>query len=448
MLLELPLAVRVLLLLIVMLLTVWVAARGLQNGILLLLVTTLWLTRDFLTLFPGYLGLPGFSLDRVVWPLILLAFVWQWKHGHIHRYPPNGIEYSMLLLLVVVVSNMFAHGTHIGNEWGAEGNLHFSTVLSGFFLPSVSFFIMRRVILRKAQAHTFVTGIGIITLYLGITGCAEVFHLNWLVFPPYILDPTVGIHFGHVRGPFVSATMNGVAIALGLPILLWLTLGTHNSFRWVGLLGIITVCVSLPYVIQRAVWLGAAMACAIAIVAWPGQRLISVVALVLLISVSILIVPQSLLAMIQGKLDDQGTIEYRARIANESVAIIRENLVTGIGLYRFNPVLHKRLGTAYNSHNTPLALLAELGLLGFLPYMTIFILCFWYSVKAYWHQPESRALIAGLWGITSAYAIGLGAVEMIGALYVNTLFFALWGMVLGMTQQRWPKSGHRVAANP
>jgi hypothetical protein len=70
--LEFPLTVRWLLLLVVMLLTIRVAARGLQNGILLLLFTTLWLARDYTMLFPGYLGLPNFTLDRVVWPLVLL----------------------------------------------------------------------------------------------------------------------------------------------------------------------------------------------------------------------------------------------------------------------------------------------------------------------------------------------------------------------------------------
>jgi O-antigen ligase len=344
----------------------------------------------------------------------------------------------MLALLLVVAVNMFAHGTYINNNLGDE-RLHFATVLSGFFLPFMSFFIMRRVILRKAQAHSFVTGIGVTTIYLGITGCGEAFHLNWLVFPSYILDPRVGIHFGFVRGPLVSATLNGVAMVLGLPILLWLTLGVHNRLRCVYLLGIITVYISLPYVFQRAVWLGAAMASAITMAAWPGQRRISIAALVLLIGISIVIVPPTLVAKIEKRLDEQHTVNYRIRLADESMAIIREHLVTGVGLYRFNPVLNKRLGREYNSHNTPLALLAELGLLGFLPYMTVFIICILYSVKAYWHQPESRALVAGLWGITSAYAIGLGAVELIGTLYVNMLFFALWGMVLGITQQRWPR---------
>src|SRR5262249_490040 len=124
------------------------------------------------------------------------------------------------------------------------------------------------------------------------------------------------------------------------------------------------------------------------------------------------------------------------------------HLVTGVGLYRFNPVIHKRLGKDFNSHNTPLTLLAELGLLGFLPYMTIFILCILYSVKAYLYQPESRALIAGLWGMASDYWIGLGAVERIGVLYVNTLFFALWGMVLGITQQRWTRSSLQGGRKP
>jgi hypothetical protein len=443
---ELPLAVRWLLLLVVMLLTVRVAARGLQNGILLLLVTTLWPVENYTALFPSSLGLPNLTLDRIVWPLILLAFIRQWKHGHVYRYPLNSIEYSMLLLLLVVIGNMFTLGTYISNQWGGE-RLHFDIVFSGYFLPSMSFYIMRRVILRKAQAHTFVTGIGIITIYLGITGCGEAFHLNWLVFPSYILNPHVGIHFGYVRGPFVSATINGVAMVLGLPILLWLTLGAHNSLRYIFLLGIIAVGVSLPYILQRAVWSGAAMALAITTAAWPGQRLISVAALVLLISVSILIIPPTILAKVQVKFEDRGNIEYRTRVADKSTEIIHENLVTGIGLKRFNKAIHKLLGQGYNSHSTPLTLLAELGLLGFLPYMAIFILCILHSVKAYWHQPESRALIAGLWGVTSVYAIALGAVEMIGALYANTLFFALWGMVLGITQQRWPKSGRKVSAN-
>ena len=35
-----------------------------------------------------------------------------------------------------------------------------------------------------------------------------------LVFPRYIVDPSVGLHFGRARGPFVEAAANGLAMCI------------------------------------------------------------------------------------------------------------------------------------------------------------------------------------------------------------------------------------------
>ena len=48
--------------------------------------------------------------------------------------------------------------------------------------------------------------------YLGLTALFESVGLRALVFPGYISDPAVGIHFGRARGPFVEAVANGMGL--------------------------------------------------------------------------------------------------------------------------------------------------------------------------------------------------------------------------------------------
>ncbi len=49
---------------------------------------------------------------------------------------------------------------------------------------------------------TTLVGVG---LYLGATAFFETIGPSALVFPRYIMDPSVGIHWGRARGPFVEA---------------------------------------------------------------------------------------------------------------------------------------------------------------------------------------------------------------------------------------------------
>jgi len=381
------------------------------------------------------LGLPHLTLDRVVWPLVLVIFVVQWIRGEINRYSPDWIEYSMFTFLVVILLNMYMHGTFISHQFGGD-KLNLFSVLTGFFLPFMSYFIMRRGVLNNAQAKSFLTGVGLITLYLGITGLGEAWRQSWLVFPKYILDPKWGIHFGYVRGPLLSASANGLAIVMGLPILVWLFFGTRGARRWLWLLGIASVGLSLPFVFQRAVWLAASAALGIVALAWPRRRLILTGGLVLIAAVGGLMLPNTLEERIAGKLAAEGNIQYRWRLIDTTLTLIGDHLYTGVGYYQVDKFVRRSLGTGYSSHNMPLTLFAELGLLGFLPYLLIFSLLLFQSAKAYRQQSWFREIIGGMWGITAAYIIVSVTADMRTAIYMNVLLFALWGMVLGMTQRQ------------
>jgi hypothetical protein len=432
---ELSLGVRLALLAALALFTIWYTMSGLQNGIRLFLVTALWPMIQG-TLFRAGGGLPNVTLERVVWPLVLLIFLLQWRRGEIDRQLPDSIEWCMFTLLMVTLVNMYLHTTSVTSQRGTE-RVQFFTVLSAAVLPFMCYFIMRRVVFTEAHVESFLTGVSLITIYLGLTSLGEAWHQSWLVYPKYILDPKQGIHFGYARGPLLNASFNGLSMAMGLPILLWLFLRRRDASRWLWLLGIAAVVLSLPHVFQRAAWLGAAAALGTTALGWPKRRSILIIAGLLIAAVGGLLVPETLEKRLHTKWENPGNIVWRLKLIKSTQAIIKDHLVAGVGFDRFDDVI-RRYGVPKweTSHNTPLTLFAELGLFGFLPYVLIFSLLLFKSAKAYWEQPWSRGLIAGFWGITAAYMIMAISVEMRFVLYPNVLFFSLWGLLMGMIQRQ------------
>jgi hypothetical protein len=432
---ELNLAVRLVLLAALALFTIWYTARGLQNGIWLFLATSIWPMLQG-SLFRAGGGLPNVTLDRVVWPLVLLVFIFRWKRGEIDRSPPDSIEYCMFALLLVTLLSCYIQKTYVSNGSASKG-LDIFTLLSGFGLPFMCYFIMRRGAFSETQVVSFLIGVALITVYLGLTSLGEAWHQSWLVFPKYILNPKLGIHSGYARGPFLNASFNGLSMVMGLPILLWLCFRRRDASLWLWLSGLAAVGLSLPYVFQRAAWLGAAAALGVMALTWPKRRPVLVGAVLLITMVGILMVPKTLEEKLHSKWANPANIQGRFRLIETTHKIIQNHLATGIGFGRFQQeARHYGMPEFESSHNTPLTLFAELGLFGFVPYVLVFSLFLGKSIKAYSQVPWSRPLIGSWWGITAAYIIMLVSVEMRFVAYPNILFYALWGLLLGKVRRQ------------
>jgi len=437
--LDLSFNIRILILLGLIAFTYWWTRRGVQNGLILGLVTGMIpMTESWLIRSEG--GLPHLTLDRVVWPVVLLLFVLMRRRGETARRPLDAVEKNMLLLVGVIVLSMYVHKTYVSDQWGTE-KVQLFPIVAGFFLPFISYSLARRGIYSAAHVTAFLRGVGWITVYLGVTGLGEAWQQHWLVYPKYILDPTVGIHNGYVRGPFISSSCNGVAMVMGVPVLLWLFFSTQGALRWVWLLGLACVSLSLPYVFQRAVWLGAAAALGVTILTWPKRGPLLFGGTVLAVALGLLFMPTSLERRIQVKLNAADNIAFRVELVATSMKIIRDAPLAGVGFTRFRKAIEeysegRPIGTA--SHNTIMTLMAELGLLGVVPYFAIFALFGCESAGAFWHRPDTRVIVGGLWGISAAYVIMLVSIELREIIYVNGLFFALWGTVLEGLRQTAP----------
>ena len=432
---ELPLGLRLSLLVGLILFTLWSSKRGLHFGILLFLFTTMWRMLEA-TLFRAGGGWPNLTLERIVWPVVLLVFLFQWRKGRIARLPPDSIEYCMGAALVAIAISLFVFQAHVTGPAGSE-RLQLYELLAGFAFPFTCYFMMRRVIYSTAQVESFLIGVGLITVYLGVTSLAEGWHLRWLVFPRYILDPNLGDHYGYVRGPFLNASWNALCMVMGLPVLLWLFFHKRDASRLLWLLGLASIGLSLPFVFQRAAWLGAGAAVIITIVAWRRRRSLLIATVLLIAAVGGLLIPQPLEERIKSKWANPANIIFRLKIAEVTSQIISDHLATGVGFTQYNQALRRYgLDPGYTSHNTFLSLFVELGIFGFAPYLLIFIALLAKSIKMYWQLPWCRMLIGGMFGITAAYLIMSMAVELRIVLYPNVLFFTLWAMCLEVIRRQ------------
>ncbi|MDA0139645.1 O-antigen ligase family protein [Solirubrobacter deserti] len=212
----------------------------------------------------GDLGSP-IGLDRVVIVAGVLAVVVRELRSPTARLRVRGIDLWLAgILLIAAVSAYFA-GT-----WRQNGPF-FALVDNLGVVPFLLFWVAPAAFGTPRERRLLLcvlTGVG---AYLGITALAETLNWNWAIFPRYILDPTVGLHYGRARGPFAEAAANGLSMffcAVAAAVLL-----ATDKRRHVLLATVIGLCgVGIVFALTRQVWLAAGLGTLIAMLAQRRLR--------------------------------------------------------------------------------------------------------------------------------------------------------------------------------
>jgi O-antigen ligase len=159
------------------------------------------------------LGPLPLTIDRLVLLLLLLAYLVQRRLGRAEPKPMAGVDYLVLLFAGLLGLSTFTH------EWRMTSPGDISPVwrLSfGYLMPIALYWVGRQSALSERGIWWVQAALAAFGIYLAITGLAEVSGQWWLVFPSYISDPKVGIHFGRARGPMVQAACYGTVLAICL----------------------------------------------------------------------------------------------------------------------------------------------------------------------------------------------------------------------------------------
>jgi putative inorganic carbon (hco3(-)) transporter len=214
---------------------------------------------------------------------------------------------------------------------------------------------------------TMLVGVG---LYLGATAFLETIGPSALVFPRYIMDPNVGIHFGRARGPFVEAAGNGLslylcAVAAAIAIPQW-------RRKWIPIAALVLCVIGVVFCVTRQIWLGGIAGTIVAMLSHRRLRpwLVATAAIGVIGVVALLAFVPGFQAKATMRLNDQKPVWDRLNSNDAALRMTGERPLTGFGWYAFardsDPYYRladdRALTVVARPHNVLLSYGAELGL--------------------------------------------------------------------------------------
>jgi O-antigen ligase len=257
-------------------------------------------------------------------------------------------------------------------------------LINGFVMPVIILYFAQSLPQTRESIAKVCNIMALLLAYLTFTAFCEHFHIDWLIFPTYILDPTVGLHPDRARGPVTNAAENGGIIAM-LILIAWhrISCVANPVIRRISTLVLLAACVpALWFTETRGPWI--AFSGGLVVMLWHKRCRVAVLTL----GVSIIIVV-SLVHLVHGEIlpqrttaDTTDTTDFRLTLYRESLAAFVEHPLVGWGLGTFTSKDRpfdsggrwQILGSGDVQHDTTVAIATENGLIGVALYVAFFVL--------------------------------------------------------------------------
>lgn len=323
------------------------------------------------------------TLERVALAGVVGLAAWRIGVGKSPRPVPIGLDWAIGLLCAYLTVSCLLSKPGDGVELPTSPL--FRLVVS-FWAPAALYAVLRTSVVDGVAARRLMTLLACLGVYLGVTALLETAGVWSLVFPRYIANPDIGLHFGRARGPALNSVSLGVHLVVCCAAA-WLLIPRASrpmQLFWFGACGLMTLAVLLTY--TRSTWLGLmgtvlVVTCLQLPQVWRTPTFVTASALGLLL----LVVGKD--AIVELKREDSGavsahSVQQREAFAYVSAQMVRDDPLWGVGFGRFYdkkmPYLTDRRQSfelesirPLHHHNTLLGLLVETGLLGLVAFLTV-----------------------------------------------------------------------------
>ena len=244
-------------------------------------------------------------------------------------------------------------------------------------LPFISFWLGPVVFPTDRERAILLRALVAMGAYLGFTALIETTGPSALVWPRYILDPNVGLHFGRARGPFVDAVANGVGLYVGA-VASAIATYKWREVRWQRWLAGVICLLCLAGTImtlERSIWISTAVATLVGLLASRRTRRYAVpviVGLAALCAVAIFAIP-GLEKNVSQRLSNPESLYDRENATQTAIAMIETKPLLGFGWNQFAARHDNYIRESPNIpltgqdivvHNVYLTYAVELGLVG------------------------------------------------------------------------------------
>ena len=249
-----------------------------------------------------------------------------------------------------------------------------------FTIVGFVLFVIAPLAFRTARQRAVLMGTLVaMGAYLGLTTLFEAVGADALVFPRYILDPEVGIHFGRARGPFVEAAVNGMALyvcgtAAVIAITIW-----RRPWPRLGAALVVALCAGGQlFTLQRSAWVASVLATLVTLLAFRELRryAVPVLAAGAVAALLLLALVPGLYERVEVRTSSERPAWDRRAQFDSSLNMAAQSPLVGFGWNRYKDFgpLYLNLSDDYPLilnraradvvHNVVLSNLAELGLIG------------------------------------------------------------------------------------
>jgi len=277
-------------------------------------------------------------------------------------------------------------GCITGTIFRDDGARNISVLLNGFVIPLLILYLAGFIPQSLTTVRTACTVLTVFLGYLIVTAFCEHFQISWLIFPQYILDPSVGIHTDRARGPVVNAAENGGIMAILLIVALHRVRYAFTlSLRWWATIVLLFgSMVALWFTQTRAVWVALAAGLLIMLIHERCRPVVSALA-----AIAVFAIPLITLLQIQAVPQRPETTEFRLDLYRESLTAFQDHPITGWGLGTFTGDEHlfdaygrsTALGHVGVQHDTILAIATDTGAIGAILYISFLVVLFCYLLQ-------------------------------------------------------------------
>jgi len=276
----------------------------------------------------AYAGVPV-GLDR---PLMLLAIALCLLDPYTDRVRPRAVHGFML----ACVGWTFASWMWTGSF--ADSAKAFA-LSDRIIVPFAMFVVGPLVFSTPLRRDLLLKALSVGGLYLGATAIGEVFQINVLVWPSYIMDPSLGIQFGRARGPFLASEAMGMTVAMCLLAALVLLLRTEGWWRAVANLSALLSLFAVALSQTRSIWLGSVLALLImgALIPTFRRKLPVVIPALAGAGVAIFSAFPGIAANLADRLSDQRSIDDRLTTNAAAIRMVENYPAFGVGWGNFLP---------------------------------------------------------------------------------------------------------------
>jgi O-antigen ligase len=421
--------------------------RDITWGFLFYLTAVIFFQTGFWIRLPAF---PDLYPARIASMLLFLIFFVQLLLG-MRRAPKLGaIEKVMIIFVVIMIISILTSGQ---KKW--------LMLMRGYLYPFLFFYFARAVVRSTSQMKIVFSYLALVGIYFAVMGIFEKMHWYGLVWPRFIVDPTLADHgltrLGfRVRGIFLQPAVLGCVMTIGF-FPAWYYLSRERGILpvIVRLVLLVTTPLTLFFTQTRSVYLGFGLTLLLS--AWTSRRFRPLaVGLILAAGVAVMLDWDNLSSedRDKGGLGTMNTVEYRVMLLYETAEIFMDEPLFGVGFMNFEEAALQRrkprdvpffghidhgVGGIAVSHNILVTIIAEQGLTGLVPYLLIFMLMLRRAKAAYKRFPRngliSRDYVVCVWCAIAAYISNSMFLEMRYFEYVNVLFFFLVGSMIGLDEE-------------